>query len=75
MIADPGRLLIILGLLFLLLGIIVSLLGGVLPFGRLPGDLRFQVGGARIYAPIVSCLLLSIVLTLLANALLRLFGR
>jgi TctA family transporter len=42
-------------------------------FGRLPGDIRFKTGGARIYVPITSMILVSIVLTVVVNLLRRLF--
>lgn len=36
-----------------------------LPFGRLPGDLRFGGDGWSVSVPLVTCLVLSAVLTLL----------
>lgn len=56
----------------LLIGIgVVAIVAGVLAMtgalgwlGRLPGDIRIQSGGTRIYFPIVTMLLLSAVLSL-----------
>lgn len=59
---DVGRLLLIGGLLVAAIGV-VFLVGG----GRLPGDLRFGRGNARVYIPLVTCLILSIVATLVLN--------
>jgi hypothetical protein len=42
-------------------------------FGRLPGDIRVERPGVRIYVPIVSTLLASIALTVLLNLLRRFF--
>ena len=36
-------------------------------FGRLPGDIRFESGNSRIFIPITSMILLSIVLTIIIN--------
>ncbi|MGE5653231.1 MAG: DUF2905 domain-containing protein [Bacillota bacterium] len=45
--------------------------GSWLPFGRLPGDIRFQRGNLHIYSSIATSILLSLVITFL----LRLVGR
>ena len=39
--------------------------------GRLPGDLSFEWGGARVYMPLATSILLSVVLTIILNLLLR----
>lgn len=36
-------------------------------FGRLPGDLRFESGNTRVFIPITSMIVLSLVLTVLVN--------
>ena len=52
------------GLLLLVLGLIFTF-GGKLPwFARLPGDIVYRKDGFTFYFPIVTCLLLSLVLTL-----------
>jgi hypothetical protein len=40
-------------------------------FGRLPGDLRLEGQRTRVYVPIASMLVVSIVLTVLVNLFLR----
>ena len=40
--------------------------GGLTWFGRLPGDLRWETDRARLYMPIASMVVVSLVLTLLA---------
>jgi Protein of unknown function (DUF2905) len=70
---DVGRLLIILGFIIVALGIVI-LLAGRLPFiGHLPGDILIRRGGGSFYFPIVTCLLLSIALTVVLNVLTLIF--
>jgi hypothetical protein len=72
---DVGRLLIILGFIIVALGIVI-LLAGRLPFiGHLPGDILIRRGGGSFYFPIVTCLLLSIALTVILNVLTLIFRR
>jgi hypothetical protein len=72
---DVGRFLIILGFIIVALGI-VMLLAGRLPFiGHLPGDLLIRRGGGSFYFPIVTCLLLSVALTIVLNVLTLIFHR
>ena len=63
-----ARALIVVGLLLVLAGLVWPWLTR-LPLGRLPGDLAFQGRHFRVYLPLASSLLLSIVLSLV----LRLF--
>jgi uncharacterized protein HemY len=63
-----GRLLVIAGLVVVLLGL--ALMAG-LPLGRLPGDIVIQRGNATFYLPIVTCLVLSILLTIIVSLFMR----
>lgn len=69
-----GRFLILAGLALVVIGVLVTW-GPRIPFlsqlGRLPGDLRIERPGFRLYFPIASSVLVSIVLTVL----LSLFGK
>jgi hypothetical protein len=58
-----GRLLIAAGVVLVLVGLLVQM---GLPLGRLPGDVRIQRGNSTFYFPIVTCIVLSVVLSLLA---------
>jgi hypothetical protein len=70
-----GRSLLIFGVLLVAAGGLV-LLASRLPFlGRLPGDLFFQRDGVSFYLPLATIVVVSIVLTLVANILIRLFGK
>jgi hypothetical protein len=42
-------------------------------FGRLPGDIRIERETMRVYIPIVSMIVISLVLTLLLNIIRRIF--
>jgi hypothetical protein len=42
-------------------------------FGHLPGDIRIERENARVYVPIVSMLVISVVLTILLNLISRFF--
>jgi hypothetical protein len=70
-----ARLLIIAGVALAVVGGIILLLGRIpgLDIGRLPGDLSWERGNTRIFFPIGTMLLISIVLTILLNVILRLF--
>jgi hypothetical protein len=67
-----GRPLIVLGLVLVLVGIGVTF-GEHLPIrlGRLPGDIVYRGKNTTFYFPIVTCVLLSAILTLM----IWLFGR
>jgi hypothetical protein len=58
-----GRFLIGAGLLLVLAGLLIQM---GLPLGRLPGDIRIQRGNSTFYFPIVTCIVVSVVLSLLA---------
>ncbi|WP_456411415.1 DUF2905 domain-containing protein [Oceanithermus sp.] len=65
-----GRLLILLGLLLAFVGALLVWLPGALSwFGHLPGDVRIERDGVRVFVPITSMLLVSLGLTLLFNLL------
>ncbi len=59
-----ARMLMVAGGLLLILGLVLYF-GPSLPFlGRLPGDLRIERPGFRLYLPITTCLLISLLLSL-----------
>jgi len=65
-----GRLLLVLAGILAVVGVVLLLIGrGVLP--RLPGDLEFGKGNVRVFLPLGTSILLSIVLTILLNLFLR----
>jgi len=60
-----GRTLVIAGVVLIALGLLVSF-AGRLPFklGRLPGDFYFHGKNTSFYFPLTTCLLLSLLLSL-----------
>jgi hypothetical protein len=70
-----GKLLVVLGLVIAVVGAAIMLVGRLPFLSSLPGPLTFEVGGVRVYLPIVASILVSIVLTVVLNVALGLFGR
>lgn len=62
-----GRSLVILGAVVALVGCVLWLAPQVPFLGKLPGDIRIERPGLRITIPITTCVLISVVLTLLAR--------
>jgi hypothetical protein len=60
-----GRMLIILGVVLIAAGVLISF-GNRLPFrlGRLPGDIAIHGKNSSFYFPVVTCVVISIVLSL-----------
>ncbi len=63
---DLGKLLLIAGVVLAAVGVLL-IFGGRLPFriGRLPGDVSYHGRSGSFYFPIVTCILLSVALTLI----------
>jgi hypothetical protein len=69
--------------IFFLLGLVFLVIGGVIflverlgvPLGRLPGDIRIQRGNLTCFFPLATTILLSVVLTVLLNLIVRLFKK
>lgn len=61
--------------LFMIAGVLLLFIGTALLFapwlvswlGRLPGDIRFEFGNSRVFIPITSMIVLSLVLTPIIN--------
>lgn len=69
---STGLLVIVIGAVVIVVGLLIYL-GALSWFGRLPGDIRYEREGVRVYVPLVSMLLISLALTLLFNLLRRFF--
>lgn len=67
-----GMLLIGMGVVAIMAGVL-AMTGALGWLGRLPGDIRIESGGTRIYFPIVTMLLLSAVLSLVTWIVRRCF--
>ncbi|MGC1225703.1 MAG: DUF2905 domain-containing protein [Candidatus Sulfotelmatobacter sp.] len=63
---DFGKLLIFLGAILVAAGVVVILLARLhLPLGRLPGDIVYRGKNTRVYFPLATSILLSVVLSIL----------
>ena len=63
--ADLGKLLLLFGAILLILGAVLVLAGRFnLPLGRLPGDIVYRGKNTVFFFPITTCIVLSIVLSL-----------
>ena len=67
---NVGLVVVVAGSALVILGLLIYI-GWLNWFGRLPGDIRYESEHLRVYVPIVSMLLLSLVLSLLFYLLRR----
>lgn len=65
-----GRIIITIGGLLIIIGILITL-GSKLGLGRLPGDIFIKKGNFTLYFPIITSIVISIILTILANLFFR----
>lgn len=63
------KLLIAGGVLLIVVGLIWSAAGKWLPLGRLPGDIAVERDNVRFYFPVVTCIVISVVLSLVMYAI------
>jgi Protein of unknown function (DUF2905) len=63
---EIGRLLLMLGVVLVVVGGLLAM-GGKLPFrlGHLPGDISWQGKHTTVYFPVITCLVLSVVLSVI----------
>ncbi len=71
-----GRWIFLAGLALAAIGGLIWLAGrSGLPLGRLPGDIRIERGGFSCFIPLASSILISIILTVALNLIIRLLNR
>ena len=70
-----GKFLLIGAAILAVVGIVLMVLGNIPFFERLPGDITIRRNGNTFFFPIVTCLVLSVVLTILINVILWIFRR
>ena len=68
-----GRLLIVIGVALVVVGLLVSYSDffSWLRLGRLPGDILVKRGSFQFYFPIMTCILISLILTLIVYLIKR----
>lgn len=67
-VCSMGKFLIGMGIMLIIIGIIVEIGGKFLPLGNLPGDIHIIGEHGSIYFPVVTCIIISIVLSIIANS-------
>ena len=73
-----GRVIILLGIVLLVLGgtlLVFSRIPGLRNLGHLPGDIRFEGERFSCFVPIVSMIIISLLLSLALNIIIRLLNR
>ncbi|MCD6177889.1 DUF2905 domain-containing protein [bacterium] len=68
-----GKILILFGTLLVILGAIFTLSGKIPYLGKLPGDIYIKKGSFSFYFPLTTCILISIILSLIFWFILRFF--
>ena len=64
--SDLGKVLIFFGVVLVVAGLVLVVLARTnLPLGRLPGDVLYRGKHTTFYFPLMTCILLSVVLSLL----------
>ena len=72
--ASIGKWLVLAGAVIAVTGALLFVAGRVFPsLGNLPGDLHLRGEKGELHFPVVTCLVVSAVLTLVINLVLRLF--
>lgn len=69
-----SRLLIVIGILLIIAGLLWPL-ATKLGLGRLPGDILIERGNTRVFIPVTSAILVSVVLTVVINVIFWFLGR
>jgi hypothetical protein len=69
MAGDLGRILIVLGVVAIAVGGLLLVAGRIPWLGRLPGDITIQRGPVTFYFPLVTCLVVSVVVTIVLGLL------
>jgi len=63
--SDLGKMLIVIGAVSIVLGVLLTVAGKISWLGRLPGDIVIERGNFRFYFPLASCVIASVVISLL----------
>jgi hypothetical protein len=68
---DVGRSIVVLGLVIAAVGVVVMLLPRMPWLGHLPGDVHIERPGFSVHFPLVTCLVVSAVATIILNVFFR----
>jgi hypothetical protein len=70
-----GKILLIIGTLIIISGILFIFWPKIPFLGKLPGDFLIQKGNFQFFFPLVTCLIISVVLTIVINLIIRWLGK
>jgi hypothetical protein len=70
-----GKFLILAGAFIVVSGLLVMFWSKIPFLGRLPGDIFWQKGNFRLFFPLVTCLAISAILTIIINLIIRFWGK
>ena len=71
---QAGKVLIIAGIIFIIAGVIVYFAGNKFGWiGNLPGDIRIEKENVKIYIPVTTMILVSVLLSLIIYLIRKLF--
>ncbi|MCP5003269.1 MAG: DUF2905 domain-containing protein [Planctomycetes bacterium] len=62
---ELGKALIFIGILLVIIGLVLNLGNNIPFFGRLPGDITIKREGFSFYFPVITCIVISMILTLI----------
>ena len=68
-----GKILILVGAFLAFLGLLLVFWQKIPLLGKLPGDILVQKGNFQFFFPVVTCLIISILLTIILNFVIHLF--
>ena len=68
-------LLLVAGGLLITTGLLLLFFDKIPWLGHLPGDIHVKIKNLRVHLPLMSCVIISLVLTILLNIILRFFGK
>ena len=70
-----GKILIIVGCIIVILGLLLVFHPHIPYFGKLPGDITIKKNSFTLFFPVVSFLLISIILTIVINIIMRILNK
>jgi uncharacterized membrane protein YjjP (DUF1212 family) len=73
--SDIGKILLIVGGVIIILGLILTFSGHIPFLGKLPGDIVIKKENFTFYFPVVTMIIVSVVLSIIASLLIRFIGK
>ncbi len=70
-----GQLRLLFAVVIGIVGLLLIIMGNIPFFGKLPGNVVIRRGGGTFFFPIVACIVISVILTILINLIFWIFRR